>query len=58
MDPVANAQETREINARIRAKRAEPGDYGRLRELREAKREWIARGGWWPASERSAVKRA
>lgn len=48
MDPKANMEEARRIRARIRRGQAEPGDHARLKELGEAKREWIAKGGFWP----------
>lgn len=48
MDPDANREEQRRIQARIVGGNAEPGDRARLRELKQALSEWIAKGGFPP----------
>lgn len=45
MDPQANLDEQKRIRAR---QFSEPGDHGRMKELRAALRAWIANGGFDP----------
>ena len=48
MDPEANMQEQAAIRQRIKAKAPNKGDYGRLKELQAALREWQRNGGFSP----------
>ena len=48
MDPDANWQEQQQLKAAIKAGTADAHDRARLRELRAALREWLARGGFPP----------
>lgn len=51
MDPDANREEARRIRRRIRGGHTEEGDYGRLRELDDAYKNWVAMGGF-PATSK------